>query len=101
MHINSNTPAISVVMPVYNGEYFLPTSIESILSQSFRDFEFLIIDDGSLDNTPNIIASYSDPRIRVFRNAQNKGNYNARNKGLMEAKGKYICIMDSDDRALE
>jgi glycosyltransferase involved in cell wall biosynthesis len=66
-----NNPLISVLMPVFNGEAFLREAIDSILCQSFTDFEFLIINDGSTDGTKDIILSYSDPRIRYIENEQN------------------------------
>ena len=91
-----NAP-LSVVMPVYNREAYLKEAIESILNQSFRDFEFIIVDDGSTDSTPEIIKSYSDSRIKNIRLQQNSGNTVARNTGMKSATGKYIAIMDSDD----
>lgn len=93
---NMKTP-VSVVMPVYNAELFLEESIESILNQTFTDFEFIIIDDGSSDRSLEIIKSYSDKRIQVLENRSNRGNYYARNKGYRASSGKYICVMDADD----
>ena len=90
---------LSVIMPVYNGEAYLRQAIDSILEQTFKDFEFIIIDDASTDGTPEIIRSYTDSRIRVIRNQSQKGNYPCRNKGLELAVGKYIGIMDADDIA--
>lgn len=89
-------PKVSVLMGVYNGEKYLREAIDSILNQTFKDFEFIIIDDGSTDNTSNIIKSYNDPRIILFKQ-NNSGCYKALNLGLKHAKGKYIAIMDSDD----
>jgi len=88
---------ISVVMPVYNREAYLKEAIDSILNQSFRDFEFIIVDDGSTDSSPEIIRSYSDQKIKYVRLAENSGNTVARNIGIKAASGKYIAIMDSDD----
>ena len=88
---------VTVLLPVYNGERFLRKAIESILNQTFSDFELLIIDDGSSDSTLNIIQSYSDPRIRLFQNNKNLGLIATLNKGLSLAKGKYIARMDADD----
>ena len=96
----STSPQISVVMPVYNGMPYLKESIESILNQSFRDFEFIIVNDGSSDNTVKCIRSYSDSRIKLVDFEVNKGDFIARNAGIDEAKGKYICVMDSDDISL-
>jgi len=88
---------ISVVMPVYNREEYLREAIESILNQTLRDFEFIIVDDGSTDNSSEIIKSYSDKRIHYIRLAENSGNTVARNMGMKAASGKHIAIMDSDD----
>jgi glycosyltransferase involved in cell wall biosynthesis len=90
-----NAPAISVVMPVYNAEKYLPESIESILSQTFGDFELIIVDDGSEDGSAAIIARYSDKRIKSISNPHNF--IDSLNTGLSEAKGKYIARMDADD----
>jgi len=92
-------PAISVIMPVYNSHEFLSEAIDSILGQTFSDFEFIIINDGSTDNSLEIIKSYKDPRIKVLNNSSNIGNYPSRNKGIKVSRGKYICVMDSDDYA--
>jgi len=91
-------PEISVIMSVYNGEDYLPECIESILNQSFRDFEFVIINDGSKDNSLEIIQSYSkaDARI-VLISRGNKGLIASLNEGIAQAKGKFIARMDADD----
>ncbi len=94
-----NSPTISVVMSVYNGEVYLAEAIESILVQTYRDFEFIIIDDGSTDNSSNIIRSYDDPRIRFFQQ-KNAGLAASLNKGITLARGKYIARMDADDVSL-
>ena len=86
---------ISVLMPVYNAEKYVAEAIESTLKQSFQDFEFLIIDDGSTDNTLSIIRSYKDQRINVITNEHNL--VQSLNLGLKEAKGKYIARMDAGD----
>ncbi len=91
-------PQITVLMAVYNGERFLRESVESILNQTFRDFEFLIINDGSTDGTCNILHSYDDPRIRVVDNEQNIGLTRSLNRGLALARGEYIARQDADDR---
>ena len=90
-------PEISVVMPTYNDGEYLREAIDSILNQTFTDFEFIIINDGSTDNTKSIITSYNDDRIRYLKNESNSGNTVSRNKGMNAAIGKYIAIMDSDD----
>ena len=80
-------PKISVIMPAYNAEQYISEAIESILGQTFADFEFIIIDDGSSDSTSGIIASYKDSRIRYFRNEKNLGIVGALNRGLALAAG--------------
>ncbi len=94
----NNSPLISVITPVYKVEEYLPKCIESILSQTFTDFELLLINDGSPDNSGKICNKYAerDSRIRVFHQ-KNQGVSTARNKGLNESKGKYILFVDSDD----
>ncbi|MCK4395677.1 MAG: glycosyltransferase [Candidatus Marinimicrobia bacterium] len=89
-------PKISVVMSVYNGEKYLREAIESILNQSFKDFEFVIIDDGSNDSSAEIIKSYNDPRIIIIQQ-ESSGLAKALNNGIKKAKGKYIARMDADD----
>lgn len=95
--ISYESPSISVVMPVYNCGQYVAIAIESILKQKYTDFEFIIIDDGSSDNSVEIIRQFKDSRIIFIRNETNKGNYSARNRGMDIAKGKYICVMDADD----
>ena len=92
-------PKVTVLMPVYNGEKYLKESIESILNQTFTDFEFLIINDGSIDNTFKIIKSYKDPRIRLLENEKNLGLVATRNRGIKESLGEFIALLDSDDVA--
>ena len=89
-------------MPAYNAEKYISEAIESILNQTFKDFEFIIINDGSTDSTPNIIDKYArlDKRIIVLNNEKNLNIAESRNRGVEIAKGKYIATMDSDDRAL-
>ena len=87
-------------MPVYNGELYLRETMESILGQTFSDFEFLIVDDGSTDGTAQIIDSYRDERIRVLKNPTRLKLSGALNRGLDEARGEYIARMDADDISL-
>lgn len=89
---------LSVIVPVYNTEQYLPRCIDSILSQSFTDFELLLIDDGSKDGSGAICDTYSkkDSRVRVFHK-ENGGVSSARNLGLQEAKGEWVTFIDSDD----
>lgn len=93
-------PKVTVLMPVYNGERFLREAIESILNQTFTDFEFLIINDGSTDRSVEIINSYKDPRIRLVHNERNIGLVPTLNKGLDLSRGQYIARMDCDDISL-
>ena len=93
---------VSVVMPVYNGERFLAAAIESVLSQTFSDFEFIIVDDGSRDGSARTIQDYAkrDSRIRVIEHRDNRGEASARNTGIAAATGDYIAGMDADDVSL-
>jgi glycosyltransferase involved in cell wall biosynthesis len=93
-------PEISVIMPVYNGGTFLNDAIDSILDQTFQDFEFIIINDGSTDKTEEIILSYTDPRIIYVKNPSNLRLIKTLNLGVKLAKGKYIARMDADDISL-
>ena len=95
------SPKVTVLMPVYNGEKYLRDAIESILKQDFIDFEFLIFNDGSTDDSEKIIRSYSDSRIRLINNEKNIGLVNTLNKGLESALGEYIVRMDCDDVSLK
>jgi len=93
-------PEVTVLMPVFNGEKYLAEAIKSILNQTFKDFEFLIIDDCSEDRSVEIIKSYDDKRIKLIQNNQNLGISRNANKGIQFAKGKYIAQMDHDDISL-
>lgn len=90
-------PKITVLMPVYNAEKFVSEAIESVLNQTFTDFEFLIINDASTDGSEQIISSYKDTRIRYYKNRKNQGVARTLNIGLKLAKGSYIARMDADD----
>jgi glycosyltransferase involved in cell wall biosynthesis len=92
-----NQVPVTVLMPVYNAELFLREAIDSILNQTFTDFEFVIINDGSTDASEEIIKSYNDPRIAYDKNESNLKLIATLNKGLAIAKGKYIARMDADD----
>jgi glycosyltransferase EpsE len=95
-------PLISVIMSVYNDELFLRESIESILTQSFKDFEFIIINDASTDNCLEIIKEYqkSDRRIKIINHEKNEGLARSLNDGILISRGRYIARHDSDDIAL-
>jgi len=95
-----NNPQISVIMPAYNAEKYIAEAINSILSQTFNDFEFIIINDASTDSTKEIIESYKDLRIKLINNERNQGVAKSLNIGLAAARGKYIARMDADDISL-
>lgn len=95
-----NRPLVSVVMLTYKRADILPRAIDSILAQTNSDFELIIVNDGSPDNTDAVIKKYQDKRIRYYKNEQNKGIAYSRNKGVALARGKYIMIMDDDDISL-
>lgn len=91
------TPMVSVLMKVYNGQRYLREAIDSVLQQTYSNFELLIIDDGSTDASVSIIKEYTDERIRFFQNEYNMGLCATQNKIIGEAKGKYLAVMDCDD----
>jgi len=91
-----NTTQVSVIMPVYNAEDFLAIAINSVLNQTFKSFELIIINDGSTDTSHDIISTYKDPRI-VYIRQENQGQTKASNVGINKAKGKYIKFLDADD----
>lgn len=95
-----NGPKVTVLMSVYNGDTFLKEAVESIIEQTFGDFEFLVIDDGSSDSSVEIIRSYGDRRIRLISNEKNIGLAASLNSGIRMASGEYIVRMDSDDISL-
>jgi glycosyltransferase involved in cell wall biosynthesis len=95
--LNMKNLKITVLMSVYNGEKYLREAIDSILNQTFTDFEFLIINDGSTDSSRDIILSYRDPRIRLVDNERNIGLTKSLNRGLNVARGEYIARIDADD----
>lgn len=97
---NISEPLISVIMPVYNAEKYLSQAIFSILNQTYQNFEFLIINDGSIDSSENIIQSFSDKRIKYIKNDKNINIVKTLNKGVQLAKGEYIARMDADDISL-
>lgn len=92
-------PTVTVLLPVYNGEKYLRETLESILAQTWKDFELLIVDDGSTDRSAEIIASFDDKRIRVLSNPERLKLSGALNRGLREARGEHIARMDADDIA--
>ncbi len=97
--ITMYSPKVTVLMSVYNGERYLRAAMEGILNQTFKNFEFLIINDGSTDRTEEILNSYNDKRIRIF-NQSNQGLTKALNRGIKLSKGEYIARQDADDISL-
>jgi hypothetical protein len=90
-------PVVTVLMPVFNGARHLRAAIESVTRQSFCDFELLVIDDGSTDETAQMLDGFGDPRLRVLRNERNLGLVPTLNRGLAEARGEWIARQDADD----
>jgi glycosyltransferase involved in cell wall biosynthesis len=96
---NSGCPKISVIVPVYNTELFIKRCIDSIIGQTFTDFEVILVNDNSTDKSPEICGEYAntDNRIKVIHNAVNRGSSVSRKTGLDIASGTYIQFIDSDD----
>ena len=94
------TPLVSVAMPAYNSEEYVKQAIDSVLAQTFSDFELIIVNDGSSDRSKEIILSYTDERIRYLENEKNLGIVKTRNRCIANAAGKYIAVLDNDDIAL-
>lgn len=92
-------PRISIIMPVYNVEAYVAEAIDSVLAQSFRAWELIIVDDGGNDSSIDICRQYNDPRVRIISQA-NRGLAGARNTGILNARGDYIALLDADDRWL-
>jgi len=96
-HRMRTSPTVSAVMPTYNKGPWLQQAIDSVISQTFTDWELIIVDDGSTDDTADVLARCTDPRIRIQTLAKNVGRAAARNIALQQAQGRYIAICDSDD----
>lgn len=96
--MDSFHPFFSIIIPVYNRERIISTAVQSVLDQSYRCWELIIIDDGSTDNTANRVLMFKDSRIQYFKNPRNQGPSVSRNLGIKNAKGKVISFLDSDDR---
>ena len=95
--VSSQKPLVSVVLAVYNGERFLRCALDSLVSQTFTDFELIIVDDASTDRTPSILDDYTDPRLVRMANSENAGQTPSLNKGLQIARGELIARHDADD----
>lgn len=88
---------VSIITPTYNCAKFIGATIESVLNQTYQNFEMIIVDDASKDNTEEVVKSFKDKRIKYIRLSKNSGPAVARNKAMEEAKGKYMAFLDSDD----
>lgn len=97
MEATADTPLVSVVIPTYNRHLLLRRALASVLSQTYRNLECLVIDDASTDATAEIVTSCGDNRIRYFKNENNAGAQASRNRGIQEARGAYIGLLDDDD----
>ena len=87
---------VSVIVPVFNGELYIQKCVESLLKQTLKEIEIIVVNDGSTDNTLNIVSQYQDSRLKVI-SIKNQGQGKARNIGVQEAKGRYLGFVDSDD----
>lgn len=88
---------ISIIIPVYNAEKFLDETINTVLNQTYKNFELILVNDGSKDKSVDVIKKYNDKRIKLIDNKNNKGAALSRNDGIRKAKGRYICFLDADD----
>ena len=93
-------PVVSVVIPTYNRAHLVGRAIQSVLRQTYSDFELIVVDDGSTDNTVEVVEAYQDPRIRLIRLARNYGVSRARNEGIQAARGEWVAFLDNDDEWL-
>ena len=98
---SKNQSKVSVIIPTYNRAYLISRAINSVLNQTYQDFEIIIVDDGSTDNTEEVIKEFQekDERIKYIRHKNNKGEAAARNTGIKAAKNEYISFQDSDDES--
>ena len=100
MNLSKSGPFVSIILPTYNRERLLGRAIQSILTQTYSNFEIIVVDDCSRDNTENIVRNFCDKRIRYIRHEENKGAVAARNTGIKAARGEYIAFQDSDNEWL-
>jgi glycosyltransferase involved in cell wall biosynthesis len=97
MHSPGNNPLVSVIVPTYNRAHVVPRAIASVFNQTFTDFELLIVDDGSTDDTLAAVQAFASPRMRYLSHKENSGASSARNTGIKASRGDYIAFLDSDD----
>ncbi len=93
-------PVVSVIIPTYNRADLVKRAIQSVLGQNYEEFELIVVDDASEDNTREVIQEFDDPRLKYLRHEQNRGGSAARNTGIKESRGKYISLLDDDDELL-
>jgi len=96
MPVTSNSPLVSIIIPVYNAEAFVKEAVESIMAQGVGDFELIAVDDGSTDDSFRELKSITDNRLKIIQQ-NNSGTGGARNTGIINAKGKYLAFLDADD----
>lgn len=92
------SPRVSVIIPTYNRAYILGRAIQSVLNQTYQDFEVIVVDDGSTDNTEEVVLNFGSEKMRYIRHDKNRGAGAARNTGIRAARGEYIAFQDSDDK---
>jgi len=97
MSEKTNNPTVSVIIPTYNRAKFLPRAVNSVLNQTFKDFELIIVDDASTDNTEEVVKTFKDSRIKYVKHRINKGGAAARNTGIKTSRGEYVAFLDDDD----
>jgi glycosyltransferase involved in cell wall biosynthesis len=95
-----DTPLVSIITATYNRAHTIERAIDSVLNQTYKNFELIIVDDGSSDNTSSILMRYPDPRIRVFKHYKNRGETSAKNTGLKQVRGEWFTTFDSDDEMM-
>lgn len=98
--ITTNKTVFTVVLPTYNRSHLLSRAINSVLNQTFTDYELIVIDDCSTDQTQQVLSAFNDPRLTVLRQHKNTGISAARNRGIQQAQGQYICFLDDDNAFL-
>ena len=96
----ADSPIVSVIIPTYNRAEVIERALDSVLAQTYQDYEIIVIDDASTDQTCAVVEAYDDPRIRLIRSHANGGAGAARNAGIVQAQGEYIAFLDSDDEWL-
>lgn len=97
---NENAPLVSIIVPVYNRKDLLPRTLASVINQTYKNLEIIVVDDGSSDDIKSVVDSFNDARIKYVRHTENKGLPSARNTGLKTASGDFIAFLDSDDEYL-